>query len=199
MAALGDNEGMRTALAPAITVAVLLALAGCTPVPAPSATSSASPSSSPSGSSSPSASPSSDPDEAPDLPVPTCEELVSPEAMYDYNSNVALTPDYTPPAGGMVARVAETGVSCGWVNLSSGEVIAIAIGVPTPSSRDAFAAEFSGWGAEQWGGTAGYFGVIGGEGSAAVISDGYVIVSVSSTYLESGDAAPIVEAALSSI
>ena len=188
---------MRILLAPVAAFTLLVVMTGCTPAPSPSPSQSPAPSAS--ASAAPSASPSSPAEEPADLPVPSCEQLVTPDAMYDYNSNVAFTPGYAPPAGGVIARVAASGVACGWTNLSSGEVIAVAVGAPDAAARDAFTTEFASWGATSWGGTSGYFGVAGAEGRAAVVSDGYVVVSVSTTYVEAGDAEPIVDAALDAI
>lgn len=191
---------MRSPFAPVAVVAALLALAGCTPQtgPAPQQTAGAPTSQSPSPQS-PSTEPTVEPPDSDPLPVPGCEQLVSAEQMYEYNSNVALSPDYSPLAGSVVARVASTGVACGWVNLSSNEVISLAVGAPDEAVIADFEAEFSAWSPATWDGASGYFGTSGGQATAAIVIDGYVVVSSSTAYVEATDAAPIVNAAVSSL
>jgi len=188
---------MRTALAPVFVAAIALALVGCTPQPEAPTDSSSSPT--PITSASPSSEPSAEPSSEPLLPVPSCEELVSAETMYEYNSNVALTPDYTPPASSLAARVAATGVACGWINLSSNEVIAVAVGAPDSAGLSAFTTELGGLGTAQWNGVSGYFGASGGTPTGAAVTDGYVVVTSSPVYIEAADAAPIIDAVLAAL
>jgi hypothetical protein len=119
--------------------------------------------------------------------------------MYDYNSNIAADSGFSPAAGSLVARVAQSGVACGWTNLSSSEVIAIAVGSPDTAAAAGFAAEFDGWTPQRWSGIDGYFTTVNGTGQAAVISDGYVVVAVSTAFYEAADAEPLVEAALDAL
>lgn len=194
-------DGMRTTIATLGVILSVSLLTACSLVPDQDGDPDAGATTPPTAS--PTAAPSAEPSATADPPlaaeIPACDELVSSQTMYDYNSNVALTPSYAPPAGSVIARVAETGISCGWTNLSSGEVIALAVGAPDSAAREDFEAEFNALGEEQWGSYDGYFGVRGSEGLAAVIVDGYVVVSSSPTYLEAGDAQPIVEAAISGL
>lgn len=190
---------MRTPLVIVTSVATLLVVAGCAVLPESQPTAEPTASASARPSASPSSSPSAEPDGGSTKPVPACSALVSLDTMYEYNSNVALTPDYRPSGGSLVARVASTGVACGWTNLSSGEVIAIAVGAPQESGLDAFDEEFAGWSAADWSGVDGYFTVIGGEGHAAAIVDGFVVVGVSSAFYEAADAQPLVVSALDAL
>lgn len=184
---------MRSLLAAAVALSVVLLLAGCTPPGVQYG------GESPSASAPASASPTTTPDEPVAVPVPTCEELVPADTMYEYNSNVALTSDYAPPVDGIIDRVAETGIACGWVNLSSGDIIAVAAGAPHADALAAFEREFGAWGAQQWAKTPGHFSLSDHEGHAAAIVDGYVVLGTSSVYVEAADASSIVESAVAAL
>lgn len=195
----GDNGWMRTPLAPVIVAVIACALVGCTPQPEAPIDASASPTPSASASASPSAEPTAEPTGGASLPVPSCAELVSPDDLYEYNPNVAAMPDFAPAAGSLVARVAASGVACGFVNQSSNEVVALAVGAPDAAGLSGFTTELGALGATRWNGTDGFFGPSAGQGTAGAIVDGYVIVSSSTVFVEAADAAPIVDAALSAI
>lgn len=190
---------MRSLLAPVVAISAALVLAGCTPQQEPSATQTPTPSTSASASATASPSPSPSAVDEPRRAVPTCEQLVSLDAMYEYNSNVALSADYAPPAGGIIDRVGDMGVACGWVNLTSGEVIALAVGAPRADELAALRSELSSGSAARWNGVTGFFTVGGGVGQASAIVDDYVLVSTSPVYALDSDAAPIVDAALSAL
>lgn len=190
---------MRTPLVIVTSVATLLVVAGCAllpqaqPTAAPSSTAEAEASPSPSATSEPA------PDAEATRDLPPCDSLITIEVMYDYNSNVALDNSYVAPGGGLVDRVAATGVECGWVNLTSQEVIAIGAGAPVESGLAAFQSEFGSWDRHSYGGIDGYFTVIAGEGHAAVITNGVVLVGVSRAFFEASDAEPLIAAALDAL
>ena len=58
-----------------------------------------------------------------------CGDLVSDQTMYDWGSgNFALDSAYSPSPGSDAARaVADGGLACGWVNLTSGETMTVAV------------------------------------------------------------------------
>lgn len=74
----------------------------------------------------------------------TCEQLLSPQAIYDYNPNVGTDPDYTPSALAQQA-LQYGGVACGWINQSSSVKVEVAIAQFDTSSlnsvRDAAASK----------------------------------------------------------
>lgn len=58
----------------------------------------------------------------------TCESLISIEDLYNFNSNFALDPSQSP-APGSLAKLATDykGISCNFVNLSSGESVTVSL------------------------------------------------------------------------
>ena len=115
---------------PAVAAAIVLAtaLAGCVGGPEePQETPVASPTSTPTASPTPTSSPTEQPNDLVVLPfsIP-CDELVSADALYEFNPNVGVDPQ--PSATGLVATIAEAGgVTCGWLNQTSGDRISVGV------------------------------------------------------------------------
>jgi hypothetical protein len=118
--------------------------------------------------------------------------------MYDYNPNFALETNYSAEPGSSAATAAGyEGLVCGWVNETSGERITVAVAEPSPdtlvqigngligSSNSVPTYEVEG-----------YFVMNGNTGQAEAIATPYWISASSTSFLEPGDAAPIVAAAL---
>jgi hypothetical protein len=195
----------------AIVALTTIALTGCTGTPGPSASPSSSPSQSvsqspsPSPSSSATASSSPSPSASPTAnPVPvtrTCDQLVSRQAMYDFNPNFGLLASFTPKPGSSAAiALAKKGVACSWLqqtsrdtielsvaNLPTGDIAALKSGLNSSSkATSAFAAP-------------GYFTVEGGVGEAQVFTGSYWVVARSTFFSEPGEAAQIVNPAIASL
>jgi hypothetical protein len=175
---------------------VFLALTGCAaelPLPLPTFTGSPTPSASPTESAVP---------ENAGTPIGlSCDELVSPQAMYDYNPNFGLNDSYVPAAGSAAARILDfNGLACSWVNQTSGEMIAVSVadlpaatlskikGDLTASSKPVTAF-----------GPSGYFTVASGKGAADALNGPYWVDASSTAFGEAGDAQPIVAAALNGL
>lgn len=189
------------AIGAAATAAGLL-LAGCTPAaeeePEPT-TSAAQPSPSaeaPSSSPSPSASAAPEPDGTP--VAFGCDDVLTLDEMYAYNPNFGRQDDWTPAAGSAQAEVvAEQGISCQWVNLTSG--ITIEVGVSQLSDGeivDRHEALQASSNAVPTFGSEGYFTVADGVGEAQVFSGPYRIVATSAAFVEPGEAEQIVRSAI---
>ena len=198
-------EGMRNRslilVVPVFAMAVAL-LVGCVPekqVEPGGVTATPSPTSTPTPSPTASAAPTDAVDGTP-MTI-TCDQLVSAQAMYDYNSNFTPKPGYSPAAGSLAAEVArQHGLTCGWVNQTSGEVIEIAVAnlpeahltdlkntlVTTSHSVPTYDVE-------------GYFILNGSTGEAQAFSDPYWIVATSTAFFEPGDAEPLVKAAIAAL
>lgn len=180
---------------------ILLALAGCGPtdVPTPGAVDTPTPT----ASDSPSASLSPDPSVPPtSTPVTiACDQLISPQAIYDYNPNFSLQADYTPAAGSLGAQAVDReGIACSWVNQTSGETIEVAVAhlaedgltalkndlVMTSNSVPTYDVE-------------GYFAVDGGLGVAEAFPDPYWLTATSTGFFEPGDAQPLIAAAIAAL
>jgi hypothetical protein len=190
------------AIAVPTAIAALLLLAGCVQGQDdadPATSSTPSPSATPSATPTPSASAG---DAIDGTPVTvTCNELVTPQAMYDYNPNYSLKADYKPAVGSLAAQVVtQKGLACAWVNQTSGELIEVSVAnlpaahltqlkndlVTTSNSVPTYEVE-------------GYFKVNGSTGEAQAFSDPYWIVATSTAFFEPGDAQPIVAAAIAAL
>jgi hypothetical protein len=55
-----------------------------------------------------------------------CNSLLSLETVYEFNPNVGIDPAYMPTARGAEA-LAYGGVSCGWINQTSGDSLAVSV------------------------------------------------------------------------
>lgn len=195
----------RSALVALPVAALALAvLSGCVPQ-AQQGTTTGAPTKSPSASAS--ATPTATGTAAPANPIDgtpvtiDCNQLVTPQAMYDYNPNYGLKADYSPAAGSLAAEVkAQKGLTCAWVNQTSGELIEVAAAnlpeahltdlkntlVTTSNSVPTYEVE-------------GYFKLNGSTGEAQAFSDPYWIVATSTAFFEPGDAQPIVAAAIAGL
>jgi hypothetical protein len=130
-----------------------------------------------------------------------CNELVSPQAVYDYNPNYGNQPDFTPAAGTDVATIAANqGIACNWVNQTSGETFVVAVAQLASGDlervKQGIAAKST---AVSGLGDAAYFTASGGVGVAEVFSGPYWIVATSAAFYESAEPKPLVEAALASL
>ncbi|GMA26888.1 hypothetical protein [Arenivirga flava] len=187
----------------AVAATAGLLLAGCTPAsgePEPSESAAApSPSAeAPSSSPAPSASASEAPE--PDgTPVAFgCDEVLTLDEMYAYNPNFGRQDDWTPAAGSAQAEVvAEQGISCQWVNLTSGITIEVGVSqlsdgeiVDRHEALQASSTAVPTFGAE------GYFTVVDGVGEAQVFSGPYRVVATSTAFVEPGEAEQIVRSAV---
>jgi hypothetical protein len=130
-----------------------------------------------------------------------CRDLISDQAIYDYNPNFSLKADYAPVSGGLAASVArQNGLACAWVNQTSGELIELAVAnLPAAHSTRLKNDLVSSSKSVPTYGVEGYFRVNSGSGEAQAFADPYWIVAVSTGFFEPGDAAPIVAAAVKSL
>jgi len=187
-------------LAAVLAVAGMLSLAACTsnpvqPVPQPA------------GSAGATIAPSTDPVLEPTpTPTPTgptsfpvtltCEQLVTSDQLYAFNSNYSATPDYAPVAGTDPATIAALqGVACSWVNQSSGDTIEIAVAHLAPADIENLKNQLvlSTPSVPTYGGVD-YFVNDGTLGEANVFSNEYWIVARSVEFFEPGDAVGLIQA-----
>ncbi|KQV05252.1 hypothetical protein [Leifsonia sp. Root112D2] len=180
----------------AVATVTLLASCSAEPAPSPSPSQTQSHSETPSASTQPT--PSSTPTATPTPVTLTCDQVITPQQLYTYNSNVGANPSYTATEGSLEARaVAAKGVACGWLNQSSNETMQFAVAKPTPAllNERADAAVTSSTPVPTYGAppsVEGYFSVAGNKGEVQVFTNGYWIVGTSSWFLEPGDAATLV-------
>lgn len=186
------------AVASALAVVIVVLATGCTPTdeavaPEPTLTIEPSASSTPSSSPNPSPSePTSEPSasaappagglESLPLGIP-CDELVTPQALYDFNPNVGSDP--APQHGELVLTMAASGgVACGWLNQSSGARISAGVIRLTPDSLAAVRSTALDRAEPSAAITDGYFRVTSGVGHAEIIGDDYWIVIESTVLID---------------
>lgn len=111
--------------------------------------------------------------------------------MYEFDPNFGLDDDYSPAVSSPAADVvAASGVSCGWVQQTSGEVIEIAAARP---SADALASLRADAGSDR------AFSAVDGRGVVQVFSGPYWVVAVSSYFTTADDAALLVDSAVAAV
>jgi hypothetical protein len=183
-------------LLPATAALLAGILAGCAPTPAPAATGEPSETSQPT------------PSDEPTTPAPAgqpvdvaCDELVSAQTIYDFNPNFGLVDDWAPEAGTDAARAVDLqGVACRWQNQTSGDTIDLSVASLPEAELEALknAAVLESTMVPTYGEEA-YFSVADGVGTAIVFERSYWLVATSGYFFEPGDAADIVNAALSAL
>ncbi|KQO99516.1 hypothetical protein [Leifsonia sp. Leaf264] len=195
------------ALLPAVLVAGLLAGCasdggGATPsTSAPSETATSTPSTDPS--TDPSSTPTATPTPTPTPVTLSCDQLLTPDDIYQYNPNVGTAPDYSPTPDTVIAEAAAaSGIACGWTNQTSGELIEVAVAHPDATQletlKQSAAATMS---AVPTYGTPpavdGFFSQAQDVGTVQVFTEGgYWLVARSSAFFEPGDAGKLIEPAL---
>ncbi|MGV8876735.1 MAG: arginyl-tRNA synthetase [Rhodoglobus sp.] len=154
---------------------------GANPTPTSSA------SSTPSASPTPSAAASTDP-QATAVKI-SCSELISPQAMYDFNPNFLLLNNFSPAAGSFAATaLTAQGVACRWQNSTSGVTIDVSVAKPAPAKLESIKST-AGSAAD---GFNGYFAVNSGTGTAQVFTGGYWATLSSEAFFEAGDVGDLV-------
>ena len=126
----------------------------------------------------------------------TCDELVTPQQMYDFNPNFGDDPGYKPAAGSLAATaVADKGIACAWLNQTSGVVIQISVAKPDTANMTALedAAVTSSTAVPTYGVPQGYFSTARGE--AQVFTGPFWIAAVAptNTFGEPGDPAQLLQ------
>ena len=129
-----------------------------------------------------------------------CNELVTPQVVYDYNPNYGHQPDYKPAAGTDVATiVANQGVACNWVNQSSGVTFEVAVAQLAADDLATVRKELPAGTAVSGIGDAAYFAASGGVGVAQVFSGPYWIVATSPGFYEMAEPKPLLQGALEAL
>ena len=184
------TAALRSVSVLALAVTLAATLASCTPTPEPTPTQTAA---------SPAPSPSVSATEAPateDTPVTlTCDELVSPDVIYAYNPNTSFDENYVAASDtGAALAVENGGVTCAWINQSSGDIFTVSVAQPSSDDLADFKERASsGTPSVAWGGT-----FDGGDDSslAQSFAGPYWIVIEYDYLVEQGDVVPIMDSVL---
>ena len=196
---------LRTALAVVVLAGTTLLLSAC----APDAASKPSPSATGGTGTAPattSASPTPTPTPtAPPTPVGvTCDQVLTPDQLYAFNPNFGTDPGYTPKSGSLEKQIVDwQGVSCGYLNQTSNNVIQIAVAKPPSDQLETLknAAITSSQPVPTYGtppAVEGYFKA-GSSGQVQIFKGPYWIVAESDIFLEPGDPAPLMESVLGNL
>jgi hypothetical protein len=196
------TAALRTSIAIAAVLAGTLALSGCVGggnaanTPTPTATKPAGATGTPT--------PTPTPTDPPTPVTVTCAQIVTPDQMYAFNPNYGTAPGYTPKDGTLQKQIADwKGVTCGWSNQTSKELIEIAVAQPPASSLEGLknAAVTSSQPVPTYGvppQVEGYFKP-GTAGEVQIFTGKYWIVATSTAFFEPGDAAPLMQNVLSNL
>lgn len=206
MAFTARNMVIRGTVIAAIGALTVLGLAGCknsAPQKTPSSSSSATPTdaASPSSQAGDGPAPSAAPSHAPGTPIAVdCNGLISLQAMYDFNPNYSLQAGYKPKAGsdGSTA-LGFRGLSCSWVNQTSGNLIFVSAARPAASDLAALKTAAGSGTAVSGLGDAAYFSTKGQLGQLQVFSGPFWISTSSDFYGTADDARQLATVAVASV
>jgi hypothetical protein len=183
----------------AISALALTALSACVPTPSPSPTGTTSATPSATASASPTPSPTAS---AVSTPITIgCNTLITPDDIYAFNPNFGLITSWTPKSGSAAATAtSEQGIACRWQNQTSGDQIDISVAHLDAASIESLknAAVGTSTMVPTYGDEA-YFSVSGGVGTAIVFQGDYWLVATSVDFLEPGDPADLITAALGAL
>lgn len=132
----------------------------------------------------------------------TCDGVLTPQQVYDFNPNVGADPAYTPSTEGNVATiVAGDGVACGLMNQSSNAKIEFAVGQPPESvmTDEKNSAITNSNFVPTYGVPEGYFLAKDGVGEAQAFQGSYWVVMRSTIFTEPGDAERLMKAVLGNL
>lgn len=170
---------------------LVLALAGCvptdtaTPTPEPTVTE---------PSLTPNPTPTITPTPGPETVAVTlaCSDVLSAQAIYDFNPNVSLLPSFSPSDSSAAGQaIAQQGLACELVNQTSGSTIDFGIVQYTDDALAAKLAAVSG-SATPAAEYDGYFDVTNNRGLAQFFSAPYYVTVESAEYTSSADIAELV-------
>jgi hypothetical protein len=195
---------LRVGSALATGALVLIVLAGCANGAEPASTTSptATPTTVPTASATPSPSPTPTPAEDADTAVTLgCDQVLTPDDVYDFNPNFGAAPGYKPADGSAAAVAAlHKGVACGWSNQTSGDLIEVSVAQPTAATLadlKSQAAKSSTSVTTYGSAVKGYFATADGTGEAQIFSGPYWVAVTSVEFVEARDAETLVAAVVS--
>ncbi|WP_105034446.1 iron ABC transporter ATP-binding protein [Cryobacterium aureum] len=186
---------------------VTLALTGCSggdePKPTDSSVATSGASADPTETAAPSSSPTPTPEATGTAITQVCGDLLTLQDVYDFNSNYGTAPDYSPSTGSLSETAATyNGLTCGWSNQTSGELIEISVVAPNDvlmttlkQQADADSQAVPTYGTPP--AVDGFFTYAGGVGEAQVFTEKYWVTLSTSAFFEPGDAESLISTVLS--
>lgn len=199
---------LRAALALTGASLALIALAGCAPAgdAEPTASATAKPTgtatSEPSATAEPTATATPAPVAEGTAVDKSCDQVLTADDVYELNPNVGVDPGYAASSEAAMIATEYNGISCGWLNQSSGEVIEVSVAMPNDTLANTLKdAALAGGDIVPTYGSApdveGYFSA--STGTAQVFTGGYWVAVASPTMIEPGDAERIMSTVLGNL
>jgi len=183
----------------AATATLVASLAGCSMFPTSGATSSSKPKQTEATTSSPAPSAAASAEQIITLGK-SCDQLISLQALYDFNPNYSANPKYSSSGGLAQQAVDLGGVSCGYINLTSDEKVTVSAAKLSDTNVAKISTQMSGSGSTtDVYGVPGSFGTQSGEGTAQVLDNNTWVIVQSSAFLDPKDAAGLMSAAMKSL
>jgi hypothetical protein len=203
---------IRTGFALTSATLALIALAGCAPESGAEPTSSAAPSATATAAPEPTAEPttSAEPTEAPaPPPAPegaavdkSCDQVLTADDVYAINPNLGEDPGYAATSDAAVTATTYNGLSCGWLNQSSGAVLEVSITLPNETLANTLkdTALSTGEIVPTYGSPPNVEGYFSAETTTAqVFTRGYWVSFTDPSMTEPGDAAPVLDVVLGNL
>ena len=199
---------LRAALALTGVSLALIALAGCAPAgnSEPTASATAKPTgtatSEPSATAEPTATATPGPVAEGTAVDKSCDQVLTADDVYDLNPNMSVDPGYSATSDVAVTATSYDGISCGWLNETSGEVIEVSVAMPNDTLANTLkdAALAGGEIVPTYGSAPdveGYFSAA--TGTAQVFTGGYWVAVTSPDMIEPGDAERIMGTVLGNL
>lgn len=132
----------------------------------------------------------------------SCDQVLTADDVYALNPNFSVDPGYAATSDTAVTATTYSGISCGWINQSSGEVIEVSLAMPNDSlANNLKDAALANGDIVPTYGTApeveGYFSP--GTGTAQVFANGYWVAVSSPDMIEPGDAERVMSTVLANL
>jgi hypothetical protein len=203
---------IRTGFALTGAALAIIALAGCAPESgaeptasaAPTATASVAPTATDAAPApaEPSATPTPPPAPEGAAVDKTCDQVLTADDVYALNSNLSLDPGFPATSDTAVTATTYNGLSCGWLNQSSGAVLEVSLALPNEALANTLkdTALSTGEIVPTYGSPPDVEGYFSAETTTAqVFTRGYWVSFTDPSMTEPGDAAPVLDVVLGNL
>jgi hypothetical protein len=201
---------IRTGLALTGAALAIIALAGCAPESGAQPTASAAPTATAAPSATATATATAEPSSAPTPPPApegaaidkACDQVLTADDVYALNPNLGEDPGYSATSDAAVTATTYNGVSCGWLNQSSGAVLEVSIAMPNEALANTLkdTALSTGEIVPTYGSPPNVEGYFSADTTTAqVFTRGYWVSFTDPSMTEPGDAEPVLNTVLGNL
>jgi hypothetical protein len=128
----------------------------------------------------------------------TCNALLTPQVIYNFNPNYSLQASFKPKSGTDASKaLSYQGLACSWINQTSSDLINVSVARPAPSNLASVKAAASSGTAASGLGNAAYFSTSAGVGELQVFNGPFWITLSSVAFGTADDARDLASAAVS--